>query len=74
MRCPECGHNHPKKEGKICGGCRYEFVFRPDEDKGWTDGKFLVLTFCVETEFSFKSSISGIFIGTIQSIFDTLST
>lgn len=43
MRCPKCGHNHPKKEGKICGGCRYEFVFRPDEDNGWTDGKFLGL-------------------------------
>lgn len=43
MKCPQCGHNHPKKLGQVCSNCRYQFVFRPDADNGMTDGKFTAM-------------------------------
>jgi hypothetical protein len=42
MKCPKCGNNHSKKSGQTCR-CGYEFVFNPQIDHGWTDGKFLAL-------------------------------
>ncbi len=39
MKCPSCGGNHKKKEGRVCS-CGYHFVFSPDQDKGMTDGRF----------------------------------
>lgn len=42
MKCPKCNTNHPKKYGQRCN-CGYTFVFNPERDHGWTDGKFLAL-------------------------------
>lgn len=42
MKCPKCSNNHSKKAGQTCR-CGYEFVFNPQSDHGWTDGKFLSL-------------------------------
>lgn len=42
MKCPQCSHNHPRREGLVCGRCSYQFVF----DKGvdaMTDSLFLAL-------------------------------
>jgi len=42
MKCPQCRHNHPVKQGMKCSKCFYPFTFNPKESrsKALTDGKF----------------------------------
>lgn len=42
MKCPGCSNNHPKKEGRTCVHCGYEFVFDKATD-GVTDGLFVAM-------------------------------
>ena len=41
MKCPNCGHNHPAREGRTCTKCHYRFVF--EKKDGITDNRMVQL-------------------------------
>ena len=43
MKCPQCAHQHPAKEGMACSKCNYRFTFNPKSinNLNFTDNKFV---------------------------------